>query len=120
MRRRAPSHRCRGPPAHARTEATCAARTRQIRRRGASTGLGGARGAARAAGARAWGDAPASGPFLALVAWRSWRGARAARSVVRAWRAVRWWVESVVGVATGLTQPSSSPIGRRRVRLEVW
>ena len=43
-------------------------------------------------------DAPVSGPFLALVVWPSWRGARAARSVVRAWKTVRRWVESAVGV----------------------
>ena len=54
----------------------------------------------RGAGSRgaSVGGAPVSGPFLAPVVWRSWRGARAARSVVRAWKAVGRWVESVVGV----------------------
>ena len=52
-------------------------------------------------------DAPVSGPFLALVVWPSWRGARAARSVVRAWKTVRRWVESVVGVISIRTDGKS-------------
>ena len=71
-------------------------------------------------------DAPVSGPFLALVVWPSWRGARAARSVVRAWKTVRRWVESVVGVISiknRRQKPVAAPSGccrfflRRRCRI---
>ena len=43
------------------------------------------------------GGVPVSRPWLALVVWRSWRGARAARSVVRACKAVGRTADGAVG-----------------------